>query len=478
MNAAGKHATNAVSFQSQHLENPDATDVSVDGDRSSVHSEDSQRKRGRFVSFFLENLGFRRADDSSSVDTALHVAASDVDTATSGAAGTSDGSTDDALKLAVELVLRNPYMSTAEKMGELKDLHASIRNVAQAPEDAAAASSVQESGRFDAFNPRSMRGAQAPVSPEGRIEESPGTAQDNLGVESSHNQFARVIMHRRGSRAGSISEHIMQSEVSEPAHSSPQLMRKLSLGESTPPPVFAERFRASSLLNDAIGGADQGGSKDPGSTLATSTLGTEVFAAESNDIASRIQDLFLDDRVHKIQEIFRSGQTRLREVKLTQLSAELDEECSAIDGANACDNENNSIDGGNWGALNAKFSVRGKSKGINLKLFGNGNIGDMWNFNRMNFPTIFGEEDDGDDETSTAVHKSTLFIRRHSIWMAFYTEDFPVRAIVMSDRVIVFLPSRSGASSEKFMLQVQSVLPVALEGTYQCTARKASFSSP
>lgn len=75
------------------------------------------------------------------------------------------------------------------------------------------------------------------------------------------------------------------------------------------------------------------------------------------------------------------------------------------------------------------------------KLFNNGRVDGTKDFIRLNFHiNNFGYYDTSDVEDKYSVYKSTLFFRRHSIWLAMYTGSYAVRAIIMADKLYLFIP--------------------------------------
>jgi hypothetical protein len=147
-------------------------------------------------------------------------------------------------------------------------------------------------------------------------------------------------------------------------------------------------------------------------------------------------------------EIFANGAPRqTRELYLDDLYRGIKEECKMISASSSSvqrgDSSGPDADGNN--------SVYKISKST-LKLFGNGRIDSTSDFIRLNFPitinSIFSSEDtiDADFESKISASKSTIFVRHHTIWVAFHLDACSIRAIILSNRVILFV-SKSGDTS-------------------------------
>jgi hypothetical protein len=97
-----------------------------------------------------------------------------------------------------------------------------------------------------------------------------------------------------------------------------------------------------------------------------------------------------------------------------------------------------------------------------LSLFGTGRIDGTKDFVRLNFPINL--EDIYDPlhlsfENTLGAYKSSLFIRRHSIWFSFYTEAYPIQAIIMARKLILFLPRSKESVLALNDLFVKEIVP-------------------
>jgi hypothetical protein len=116
---------------------------------------------------------------------------------------------------------------------------------------------------------------------------------------------------------------------------------------------------------------------------------------------------------------------------------------------------------------------------MTLSLFGTGRIDGTKDFVRLNFPINL--EDIYDPlhlsfENTLGAYKSTLFLRRHSIWFSFYTEAYPIQAIIMARKLILFLPRAKEsvlALNDSFVKEIVPQVQQVIEGQLS-----PPFSSP
>jgi hypothetical protein len=106
------------------------------------------------------------------------------------------------------------------------------------------------------------------------------------------------------------------------------------------------------------------------------------------------------------------------------------------------------------------------------RLFGSGYIDGIRDFIHLDLRLNF---DDGianpasstnSIENLTALNKSSLFFRRYSVWMAFYTAAYPVRAVIGPDRVRVFVPTTDDGLvvDDKFSKEILQPMQMLLNG--------------
>lgn len=106
------------------------------------------------------------------------------------------------------------------------------------------------------------------------------------------------------------------------------------------------------------------------------------------------------------------------------------------------------------------------------RLFGSGYIDGIRDFMHLDLRLNFDDGITGASSSTnsidnlTVLNKSALFFRRYSIWMAFYTAAYPVRAVIGPDRVRVFVPTTDVGVvvDEKFSKEILQPIQMLLAG--------------
>lgn len=121
---------------------------------------------------------------------------------------------------------------------------------------------------------------------------------------------------------------------------------------------------------------------------------------------------------------------------------------------------------------------------MTLSLFGTGRIDGTKDFVRLNFPINL--EDIYDPlhlsfENTLGSYKSSLFIRRHSIWFSFYTEAYPIQAIIMARKLILFLPRSKEsvlALNDLFVKEIVPQIQQVIDGLFLVSLTSFGLTLP
>mmetsp|Transcript_22480 Transcript_22480/g.32815 ORF Transcript_22480/g.32815 Transcript_22480/m.32815 type:complete len:644 (-) Transcript_22480:212-2143(-) len=152
----------------------------------------------------------------------------------------------------------------------------------------------------------------------------------------------------------------------------------------------------------------------------------------------------------QVEYMFAKGHTVNQHETLDSVYAQLKTACRAIDSTEQ-----------RTGSSDTEFpKIRRQCTRIGVtRLFGGGRIDGTKDFVRLNFPLNLDDiySSHTTMESAVTIHKSALFLRRHSIWLAFYTERYPIRAVLMADMLLLFTPPSPDSPSlpdEKFVHEI------------------------
>jgi hypothetical protein len=170
-----------------------------------------------------------------------------------------------------------------------------------------------------------------------------------------------------------------------------------------------------------------------------------------------------------VQEISQNGGiVYLNAISLDSLYDRLKRDCRHLDQRQPALKSNDTSKFTKRRSLHRDASLATFRKRGLTRLFGSGRIDGTKDFVRMNFPLsvelLLNSSQHCDLSGRT---KSTIFFRRHSIWISLNCEEYPIRAIIMADKVYVFIPSDGSVSNDlgsKFQKEIVQPLIQLIEG--------------
>ena len=313
----------------------------------------------------------------------------------------------DVMMIEADLLLSNPYKGAIEKLSALKEMKETIRQTAQTTDNPAASDQPVTSGASSLGSPSSpetdVRGGEQPGSGVPTTEPFKLDMAEYFPL-TTINRISSTQSETRKDGAMPESRKIPGDEESQ--------VRLRARADST------RNIRTDTMDNSMRG--TKGAVDDKRNVLVR-----EIYARRSHDDSENTMDM---------------------------LYLRLKSYCKRIDSfqpvANVTTPRGNTH-------RNFHFSTKNPLK----RIFGNGRIDGTNDFVRLNFPVDLDNEANlnGDnEEQSTAMYKSTLFIRRHTIWFAFYTANYAVKGVLSAEGLFLFVPKKDdGSSDQKFILEIQ-----------------------
>jgi hypothetical protein len=383
----------------------------------------------------------------------------------------SDENSQDAVVMKADLLISNPYMNTTEKFDELKELETQL-NRGRSTSESAEGNSDSGNINWEYIPPIEMirlRSAQAlglaPI-----LEENEG----QVGQEHS-----QPLFNPENSNLNEIASTSNTPRRNIPDLQFPSSPSPIKIDLPDPPLTSSSSNKHDLGLDDVADSVSR--DSDDNSSLREQTSRYVL------NMESKLRDLNIPMKIRQNTQIYEmDSESKLTYSDLTfdSLYSKLKKECKYGDiqrgelSSSSHLPTSSSTPTTSVTTIHSKYHKYRKQSYINgdlrmtLSLFGTGRIDGTKDFVRFNFPINL--EDIYDPlhlsfENTLGAYKSTLFLRRHSIWFSFYTEAYPIQAIIMARKLILFLPKSKEsvlALNDSFVKEIVPQIQQVIEGLF------------